>query len=82
MYISRDLDSRFSDREQAAVEEWLNSSKKFHIMRDHPRHRPAMLGGTWGCKLTPEVMLFSFSITRTNLQAVKIEKILRGLWHT
>ena len=55
MYIARDLDSRFTDREQAAVVEWLNSNKSFHIMRDHPLHINAILAGTWGCKLTPEV---------------------------
>ena len=43
--------------EQEAVEEWLNSNKKFHIMRDHPDHGTEILGGTWGCKLTQEVKL-------------------------
>ena len=27
LYVSRDLDSRLNEREQAAVQEWLHSSK-------------------------------------------------------
>jgi hypothetical protein len=48
--ISRDCDSRLSLREKAAVDEWLASPKKFHIMRDHPWHGSKMLGGMWGVK--------------------------------
>jgi hypothetical protein len=45
------LDSRFSDREQAAVQEWLESNKDFHFMRDHPNHGTKILGSGWGSKL-------------------------------
>lgn len=48
--ISRDTDSRLSLREKAAVDEWLNSDKDFHIMRDHPYHATEILGGMWGCR--------------------------------
>ena len=48
--ISRDTDSRLNERERDAVNEWLRSDKKFHIMRDHPYHATAILGGMWGCK--------------------------------
>jgi len=48
--ISRDTDSRLSYREKAAVDVWLKSDKKFHIMRDHPWHRFPILGGMWGAK--------------------------------
>jgi hypothetical protein len=48
--ISRDCDSRLSHREAAAVEEWLESGRGFHIMRDHPWHGSKMLGGMWGCR--------------------------------
>lgn len=48
--ISRDTDSRLSMREKYAVDEWLNSDKDFHIMRDHPYHRTEILGGMWGCR--------------------------------
>jgi hypothetical protein len=36
--ISRDTDTRILLREKLAVDEWLNSGKTFHIMRDHPHH--------------------------------------------
>ena len=48
--ISRDTDSRLNAREKSAVDEWLNSDKDFHIMRDHPYHATAILGGMWGCR--------------------------------
>lgn len=48
--ISRDSDSRLSFREKAAVDEWLNSKKDFHIMRDHHGHGTPILGGMWGAR--------------------------------
>lgn len=48
--ISRDTDSRLNYREKYAVEQWLDSDKNFHIMRDHPAHRFHVLGGMWGAK--------------------------------
>jgi len=48
--ISRDTDCRLNAREKAAVDEWLESDKGFHIMRDHPYHAFPVLGGMWGAK--------------------------------
>ena len=48
--VSRDADSRLSVRERDAVMEWLDSDKDFHIMRDHPYHNTAILGGMWGSR--------------------------------
>lgn len=50
IFLSRDCDSRISEREVAAVQEWLTSEKDFHIMRDHPYHTVPILGGMWGCR--------------------------------
>ena len=50
IFLSRDCDSRFSDREVSAINEWLKSDKDFHIMRDHPYHTVPILGGMWGCR--------------------------------
>ena len=50
IFLSRDCDSRISDREVTAVKEWLDSDKDFHIMRDHPYHTVPILGGMWGCR--------------------------------
>ena len=55
--IFRDCDSRISNREELAVEDWIQSGKHLHVMRDHPHHRiplgineTGMLAGMWGLK--------------------------------
>lgn len=49
-FVSRDCDSRFSEREVCAVNEWIESGKPFHIIRDHPGgHGWVINGGMWGC---------------------------------
>lgn len=48
-FISRDIDSILNVREAAAVNEWIESGKPFHIMRDHEFHSMPILGGMWGC---------------------------------
>lgn len=48
--ICRDLDSRITKREVAAVAEWEDEGKPLHIMRDHPLHVAPILGGMWGFK--------------------------------
>lgn len=49
--ISRDSDSRISEREVRCVNEWLASDKKFSIIRDHERHYDfPILAGMWGYK--------------------------------
>lgn len=61
--IVRDADSRINWREKAAVDEWINSKKPFHIMRDHVDHTAPIMGGMWGCvpKNTPD---FSSNFTQ------------------
>lgn len=46
--VIRDTDSQVSQREVAAVQEWLASGKAFHVMRDNPYHRKPVMGGMWG----------------------------------
>ena len=55
--IFRDCDSRLSQREVDAVNEWMTSKKSLHVMRDHPAHRIpfgnnsiGILAGMWGIK--------------------------------
>jgi len=55
--IFRDADSRISLREKMAVDEWLESGKTLHVMRDHPYHMIpygndtlGILAGMWGIK--------------------------------
>ena len=47
-FIVRDTDSRLNPREAAAVKEWEDSGKEFHIMRDHAQHGALICGGMWG----------------------------------
>lgn len=46
--ICRDTDSRLSQREVLAINEWIAQRTDFHIMRDHPYHGTPILGGMWG----------------------------------
>ena len=48
--IFRDTDSYIHIRDKAAVEEWIESDKDFHIMRDNCQHGLEMCGGLWGVK--------------------------------
>jgi hypothetical protein len=59
--IFRDCDSRISLREELAVNEWLESGKRIHVMRDHPAqiipypcNKPGILGGMWGIINKPD----------------------------
>lgn len=47
-YIVRDVDSRIGPREVKAVAAWIASGSQLHVMRDHPFHCQAMMGGMWG----------------------------------
>jgi len=50
-FISRDCDSRISLRDEIAVNEWIDSGKDFHIIREHPiGHHWVMNAGMWGAK--------------------------------
>lgn len=48
--LCRDCDSNLNTRERSAVEEWLQSDKDFHIMRDHSAHNKRIMGGMWGSR--------------------------------
>jgi tetratricopeptide (TPR) repeat protein len=46
--LLRDADSVISQREAAAVEQWVASGKRFHMMRDDGSHTELILAGLWG----------------------------------
>lgn len=48
--LFRDVDSRLSDREVCAIEEWLGSEFPYHAIRDHQYHGRPLLAGLWGLK--------------------------------
>ena len=61
--MSRDLDSRVTEREAAAVHEWLKSNKTLHSMRDHPWHTVPIMGGGWGSKLDTHSRRYRIDLT-------------------
>ena len=48
--ICRDVDSTLLKRDKIAVDEWLNSDKDFHIIRDYKFPSSRIMGGIWGCR--------------------------------
>lgn len=50
IWISRDLDSRITSREAAAVFEWEESNLKLHVMRDSHNHSYPIMAGMFGMK--------------------------------
>jgi hypothetical protein len=50
VFISRDTDSIINYREEAAVNEWLDSDCKLHIMADAGSHKWIMAAGMCGIK--------------------------------
>lgn len=51
--LVRDTDSLVSQRERAAVDEWIASGLKWHNMKDHPFHVAAFQGGLMGVRRRP-----------------------------
>jgi len=50
-FISRDCDSRLFERDVCAVNQWIESEKPFHIIREHPwGHTWVINAGMWGCE--------------------------------
>lgn len=47
-FLIRDADSFLTVKERVAVDDWLRSSKYFHLMRDFPTHTDLILAGLWG----------------------------------
>lgn len=47
-FLIRDADSIINTRERVAVDEWLDSDRHFHVMRDYITHSELVLAGMWG----------------------------------
>lgn len=58
-FISRDADSRLSYRERYAVDDWIETDKILHILRDHPHHEHEVNGGMFGLKITDRFNMLS-----------------------
>jgi hypothetical protein len=46
----RDADSRIHERDRWAINEFIKSNKKLHIIRDHTAHQRPILAGLFGIK--------------------------------
>lgn len=47
-FLVRDCDSVISVKERVAVDQWLQSGKWFHLMRDWYSHTDLVMAGMWG----------------------------------
>ena len=71
--VCRDSDSRISERDVSAINEWLSSDYNYNIIRDHPiGHHWKMNAGMWGAKKTDFIvrmneMINDFKKTNSNL---------------
>ena len=74
MFACRDSDSYLSEREAAAVEEWKDSGKQWHIMRDLPTQRATILAGMWGGHNYADMS------SATQLRSALLDKIPPTLW--
>lgn len=65
--VVRDADSRVHSRDRWAINNWLESGKLAHIVRDHPYHGAYIMGGVWGLRkgLLPQSMTALFESYRS-----------------
>ena len=70
-FLVRDADARLSERESAAVRDWVSMAEKngssfvIHCIRDHPKHaNQAIVDGLWGGRPRPLHQLMRQDITR------------------
>jgi hypothetical protein len=47
-FLCRDADSPLTLKERGAVDEWVDSGRPFHLMRDNALHCELVLAGLWG----------------------------------
>lgn len=87
--VFRDADSRITQREAMAVQEWISSGKGYHTMRDHPQHGTPICGGMWGVrggKLKDIKSLiddyYTKGLTKTALFGIDQDFLTHSVWPT
>lgn len=50
VFQCRSCSARIGEKDAAAVDVWLRSGKRAHVMRDHILHRNLVLPGLWGAR--------------------------------
>jgi hypothetical protein len=81
--ISRDTDSRLSEREKRIVDEWLATDKKLSVIRDHTAHYDfPILAGMWGFRggLSNEDIISMASYNMDNYYTVDQVFLHRVIW--
>jgi hypothetical protein len=53
MMFVRDADSRITERDIWCINQFMTDSHSIFTIRDHPHHRPLLMGGLWGMKKMP-----------------------------
>ena len=76
--IVRDADSRIYERDQACIQDFLNSDKSVHIIRDHPNHHHLMMAGMWGIKKS--ALYFLQNPVRTLFEQWKQKQDAADFW--
>lgn len=82
-FLVRDADSRLNIREAKAVQQWLETDKWFHIMRDDITHTELILAGMWGGKagLLPDIKSIAQPYYENNEQRWSDQLFLRNeIW--
>lgn len=83
-YLVRDVDSRFTQREVKAVDEWIAAGTQLHVMRDHPYHNQPIMGCSFGWRKNPQRDFDMAAISRRAAQEVAYGKdqefLARTLW--
>ncbi len=84
-FLVRDADSRLSQREAQAVQEWEVSGKQLHVLRDHPLHDrrdSPILAGMWGGVggLVPDMRAMVRTWGRFDHRFCDQEFLARHLW--
>jgi hypothetical protein len=83
-FIVRDADSRLGEREAVAVQEWVDSKRDFHIMRDHPNHNWKIMGGMWSAMggMFPRFKILQYRFFHDNMPFNSDQTFLaKELWH-
>ena len=81
IFISRDTDSRITDREMKFINEWINSDKVFHIIRDHYKHKWEIMAGMFGIKIKEFNKLYNIKSIDTYITEMNNYVILKRHRH-
>ena len=76
--IVRDADSRIYERDQACIQDFIESEKFCHIIRDHPNHHHLMMAGMWGIKKS--ALFFLQNPIQTLFHQWKQTKVSSDFW--